>query len=146
MKKYVLISFILSPVLYYAPLFGSNKSRCFKTQKIINRGLYWSYGFKSRNSYVSLYDITRELRIPPLSAICAISQLRCFRKWKNSSCIINHLTNNIPTMSHYSLTKESRTLDKKLNGKKTSEIKKFYWERDVLQTLKSLKSNYLQGE
>ena len=42
--------------------------------------------------------ITRELRIPPLSAICAISQLRCFRKWKNSSCIINHLTNNIPTM------------------------------------------------
>ena len=80
---------------------------------------------ESRNSYVSLYDITRELRIPPLSAVCAISQLRCFRKWKNSSCIINHLTNNIPTMSHYSWTKESRTLDKKLNGKKTSEIKNF---------------------
>ena len=37
---------------------------------IINRGLYWSYGFKSRNSSVSLYDITRELRIPPLSAVC----------------------------------------------------------------------------
>ena len=71
MKKYVLISFILSLALYYAPLFGSNKSRCSKAQKIINRGLYWSYGFKSRNSYVSLYDITRELRIPPLSAICA---------------------------------------------------------------------------
>jgi len=34
------------------------------------------------NSYVSLYDITRELRIPPLSPICAISQLCCFRKWK----------------------------------------------------------------
>ena len=50
--------------------------RCSKAQKIINRGLYWSYGFKSRNSYVSLYDITRELRIPPLSAVCAISQLR----------------------------------------------------------------------
>ena len=27
------------------------------------------------NSYVSLYDITRELRIPPLSTICAISLL-----------------------------------------------------------------------
>ena len=51
-----------------------------KAQKIINRGLYWSYGFKSRNSSVSLYDITRELRIPPFSAVCAISQLRCFRK------------------------------------------------------------------
>jgi len=67
--------------------------------------------------YVSFYDITLELRIPPLSAVCAISQLHCFRKWKSSSCIINHLTNNIPTMSHYSWTKESRTLDKKLNGK-----------------------------
>ena len=77
--------------------------------------------FKSRNSYVSyvnLYDITRELKIPPLSAIYAISQLRCFRKWKNLSCIINHLTNNIHTMSHYSWTKESKILDKKLNGKK----------------------------
>ena len=116
MKKYVLISFILSLVIYYAPLFGSNKSRCSKAQKLINRGLYWSYGFNSRNSYVSLYDITRELRILPLSAICAISQLSCFRKWKNSSYIINHLTNNIPTMSHYSWTKESRTLNKKFNN------------------------------
>jgi len=80
------------------------------------------------------------LRIPPLSAICAISQLRCFRKWKNSSCIINHLTNNIPTMSHYSWTKESRTLDKKLNGKKTSEIKKFYWERDIFKPSKAKKA------
>ncbi|KAG4090724.1 hypothetical protein H8356DRAFT_1341342 [Neocallimastix lanati (nom. inval.)] len=87
-------------VLYYAPLFGSNKSRCSKAQKIINRGLYWSYGFKCRNSYVSLYDITRELRIPLLSTVCAISQLRCFRKWKNSSCIINHLTNKY---SYYKL-------------------------------------------
>ena len=76
MKKYVLISFILSLVLYYTPLFGSNKNRCSKAQKIINRGLYWSYGFKSRNSYVSLYDITREWRIPLLSAICAISQIK----------------------------------------------------------------------
>jgi len=42
LKKYVLISFILSLVIYYAPLFGSNKSRCSIAQKIINRGLYWS--------------------------------------------------------------------------------------------------------
>jgi len=99
-----------------------------------------SYRFKSRNSYVSLYDITRELRIPPLSAICSISQLRCFKKWKNSSCIINHFTNDIPTMSHYSWTKESRTLDKKLNDKKTSEIKTFYWERGVFKSSKAKKA------
>ena len=59
---------------------------------------------------------------------------------KNSSCNINQLTNNIPTMSYYSWTKESRTLDKKLNGKKkTSEIKKFYWERDVFKPSKPKK-------
>ena len=46
---------------------------------------------------------------------------------------INHLTNNIPSISHYSWTKESRILDKKLNSKKPSEIKKFYWERDVFK-------------
>ena len=52
-------------------------------------------------------------------------------------------------MSHYSWTKELRTLYKKLNGKKTSEIKKFYWERDVFKPSKAKKkkkSNYLQGE
>ena len=137
LKKYVLISFILSLVIYYARLFGSNKSRCSKAQKIINRGLYWSYGFKSRNSYVSLYDITRELRIPSL---CAILNYDALENGKNSSCIISHLTNNIPTMSHYSWTEESRTLDKKLNGKKTSEIKKFYWERDVFKPSKAKKA------
>eukprot|EP00833_Pecoramyces_ruminatium_P008860 jgi/Orpsp1_1/1182892/evm.model.c7180000083093.1 len=67
--------------------------------------LYWSYGFKSRNSNISLYDITCELKIPPLSGICALAQLRCFRKWKNSSCIIESLLNNIPRLSHFSWTK-----------------------------------------
>jgi len=43
-------------------------------------------------------------------------------------------------MSHYSWTKESRTLDKKLNGKKTSKIKKFYWERDVFKSSKAKKA------
>jgi len=43
-------------------------------------------------------------------------------------------------MSHYSWTKESRTLDKKLIGKKTNEIKKFYWERDVFKPSKAKNS------
>ena len=42
-------------------------------------------------------------------------------------------------MSHYSWTKESRILDKKLNSKKPSEIKKFYWERDVFKSSKAKK-------
>jgi len=48
-------------------------------------------------------------------------------------------TNNIPTMSHYSWTKESRTLDKKLNGKKSNEIRKFYCERDIFKLSKAKK-------
>jgi len=42
-------------------------------------------------------------------------------------------------MSHYLWAKESRTLEKKLNDKKTNEIKKFYWERDVLKPSKAKK-------
>ena len=94
------------------------RADALKLKKLLIEDFIGVMEFKSRNSYVSLYENVRELRIPPLSAICAISQLRCFRKWKNSSCIINHLINNIPTTSHYSWTKESRTLDKKLNSKK----------------------------
>ena len=40
-------------------------------------------------------------------------------------------------MSHYSWTKESKTLDKKLNGKKTSKIKKVLLGKRCLQNLKS---------
>jgi len=43
-------------------------------------------------------------------------------------------------MSHYSWIKESWTLDKKLNGKKTNEIKKFYWGRDVFKPSKAKKA------
>ena len=54
LKKYILISLILNLDIYYVPLFSSNKSRCSKAQKIINRGFYWSYGsniyFKDVNS------------------------------------------------------------------------------------------------
>jgi len=33
--------------------------------------------------------------------------------------------------------KELRTLDKKLNDKKSNEIKKFYWKRDVFKPSKA---------
>jgi len=47
-------------------------------------------------------------------------------------------------MSHYLWAKESRTLEKKLNDKKTNEIKKFYWERDVLKPSKEKKKKKKQ--
>ena len=36
--------------------------------------------------------------------------------------------------------KELRTLDKKLNDKKSNEIKKFYWKRDVFKPSKAKKN------
>ena len=45
----------------------------------------------------------------------------------------------------FSWTKELRTLDKKLNGKKTSEIKSFIG-KEMSSNPQSQKSNYLQGE
>ena len=45
-----------------------------------------------------------EWRIPPLSATCAnISIYAALENGKNLSYIINHLTNNIPTMLHVTL-------------------------------------------
>jgi len=107
LKRLILIYYILSTVVYYSPLLGSNKGNTKKAQTILNRGMYWCFGFKSRNSNISLYNISKELYIAPLSGIFAIAQIRCFKKWKNSSCIIAHLINNIPILSHYSWAKKS---------------------------------------
>jgi len=63
--------------------------------------------------------MSKELSIPPIASFCAKTQIRCYNKWKNSSCIIAHLVNNIPTLSHYSWTKKSRRLSEKTHkGKK----------------------------
>ena len=39
-KKKVLQSFIISKVIYYSPLLGSNKSRTARIQTLINTGLF----------------------------------------------------------------------------------------------------------
>ena len=52
-----------------------------------------------RNSYLSMYTLSRDLCIPPLAGIHAMQQLKCFIKWKSSKCIIKDLINFIPPMS-----------------------------------------------
>jgi len=44
------------------------------TRKYI--GLYWIEGFSNGNSFTFLYRVSKELNIPPLSAKCAIAQVR----------------------------------------------------------------------
>jgi len=120
-KKMVLQSFIISKVLYYAPLLGSNKIRTARVQTLVHKGMLWSISSSSnnskckdiiRNSFISLYALSRDLQLPPLAAICAAQQLKCFFKWKSSNCIIRDLIRFIPPMSHYSWTKESKSLKK----------------------------------
>ncbi|OUM61913.1 hypothetical protein PIROE2DRAFT_11925 [Piromyces sp. E2] len=63
-------------------------------------------------SYISLYALSRDLKIPPLAGICATQQIKCFIKRRNSNGIIRDLVRDIPTMSHYSWIKESKSFQK----------------------------------
>jgi len=77
-----------------------------------------------------------------LSAKCALSQVKCFDKWKDSNCIISYLVNNIPKSRKYTWTKESRTLKRKLEkrGNNNNKIKDFYWKRDM--KINSIKAEF----
>jgi len=127
-KKIIINSYVLSKVSYFAPLLDSNKARTNNTQKLINKGLRWIAGLQKAK-----YSISKDLNIPPLSAKCALFQVKCLDKWKDSNCIISYLVNNIPKSRKYTWTKESRTLKRKLEkrGNNDNKIKYFYWKRDM---------------
>ena len=135
-KKMVLQSFIISKVLYYAPhLLAQIKLERLEFKPWFIKVCYGvlvplqiiaSTKDIIRNSFISLYALSRDLQLPPLAAICAVQQLKCFLKWKSSNCIIRDLIRFIPPMSHYSWTKESKSLKKKLKSlKNTKECSKF---------------------
>ena len=89
-----------------------------------------------------MYSISKDLNIPPLSAKCALSQVKCFDKWKDSNCIISYLVNNIPKSRKYTWTKESRALKRKLEkrGNNDNKIKDFYWKRNM--KINSIKAEF----
>jgi len=66
---------------------------------------------------MNLYALSRDLKIPFLAGICAVQQTKCFIKWRKSNCINKDLIRYVPKLSHYSWTKESRSLHKKLKKK-----------------------------
>ena len=91
-KELVLKSVVINKVSYIAPLLGSNKINTNNIQKLINLGLYWIGVFsKKKNSFISLYNISKDLNIPPMSAKCTLAQCRCYTKWENSKWIIGKL-------------------------------------------------------
>jgi len=116
-KKKVLQSFVISKVIYYFPLLGSNKSRMARIQTLINTGLFWCIGFFSKNgktnsennyyirhnSTMSIYALSRDLSIPAIAGICAALHIKSFAKWNKSICIIKDIIKSIPKMSYYSL-------------------------------------------
>jgi len=123
---------VIGQVSYYAPLLGSNKDRTRSTQTIVNSGLYWIEGFSKENSFTSLYCVSKELNISPLSAKCAIAQVRCFKKWKNSKCIISDLLRDISRCRRHAWDKESKILADKLDKFPSKKaILNFYWDRDM---------------
>ena len=66
-----------------------------------------------------------------MSAKCALSQVKCFDKWKDLNCIISYLVNNISKSRKYTWKKESRTHKPKLEkrGNNDKEIKDFLLEK-----------------
>ena len=58
-----------------------------------------------------------------MSAKCALSEVKCFDKWKDSNYIISYLVNNIPKSRKYTWTKESRTLKRKLEKRDSNDKK-----------------------
>ncbi|OUM56917.1 hypothetical protein PIROE2DRAFT_18265 [Piromyces sp. E2] len=152
LKKFILQSFVISKINDYAPLLGSNKKRTSRVQSLINTGILWcinsfsgkgnssnkkNKAFHERNSYISLYALSRDLIIPPLAGICATQQIKCFIKWRNSNCIIRDLVRDIPTILYKKL--------KKNNIKKTNEINEHYWIiSPLINKIKVLRYSNLQ--
>ena len=116
-------------------------------QKLINLGLYWIGGFSKRNSFISLYNISKDLNIPLMSAKCALAQCRCYTKWENSKCIIGKLIKfKVKKGKHPWTTQSSRLITRIKNRKKEygNNIKQFYWDRDVKKS--SIKAVSLFGK
>jgi len=99
--------------------------------------------YKKPNLLLMYIQFQKDLNIIlPLSAKYALSQVKCFDKWKDSNCIISYLVNNIPKSRKYTWTKESRTLKRKpeKRGNNDNKIKDFYWKRDM--KINSIKANF----
>jgi len=96
------------------------------TQTLVNIKLYWIERFSNENSFISFYCFSKELNIPPLSAKCAIAQVRCFKKWKNP-IVLSVLLRDI---SSNSWDKERKILAGKLDKfPSIRAIVNFYWDR-----------------
>jgi len=81
-----------------------------------------------------LYNISKDLNIPPMSAKCALAQYRCYTKWENSKCIIGKLIEFKVKKGKLPWTTQSSRLITRIknrNKEHGNNIKQFYWDRDV---------------
>jgi len=68
----------------------------------------------------TIYNKSKELFIPHIFSFYIKARIRCFKKWKESSCIIFHLVKNIHGR------KKHVDYIHKHNKKLPGEIQKFY--------------------
>jgi len=92
-KGMLFSAIVIGRVSYYAPLLGSNKERTRSTQTLVNTGLYWIEGFSNRNSYTSLYYVSKELNIPPLLGKCQLLIWPIHYITSNNNIITNNIVN-----------------------------------------------------
>jgi len=98
------------------------KSTLILFKKSINLGLYWIGGFFKRNSFISLYNISRNLNIPPMSAKWALAQCRCYTKWINSKCIIGKFIEFKVNKGKHPWTTQTRRLITRIKNRKEKNM------------------------
>jgi len=99
-KRSIIQSYIISKVLYFAPLLGSNKKNSNNVQSLINTVMLWCINSDSsnkenylnvkkkkkcknyikRNSTVSVYVLSCDLQVFPFAEFFASFQIKCFCK------------------------------------------------------------------
>ena len=92
---------------------GSNKINT--NNKLINLGLYWIGGFSKKYSFISLYNISKDLNIPPISAKCVLAQCRLYTKWEKLKCIIRKIIEFKINKGKHPWTTQSRRLINRKN-------------------------------
>jgi len=91
--------------------------------------------FLKKNSFISLYNISKDLNIPPMSTKCALTLCKCYTKWENSKCIIGKLIEFKVNKGKYPWTIQSICLIlqelKIIRKYMVTILNKYYWDRNV---------------
>jgi len=107
----------------------SNKKYSRQAQSNINICLGWIASVGKAKSFTSTYYISKDLNITPLTAKCVLAQVKCFKKWENSNCIISYFVNNIIVINITCGLYHAKTFVGKFNTHENDRAIKIFTEK-----------------